>query len=87
MLLTIPGFALLSANLLVLGGGIATFGVLMYRLGREEEALGSRFGPAYDAYRRKAGAILPRFRAERSIKRLADGVGVGGSRRKRRRDD
>lgn len=87
MLLTIPGLALMSANLLVLGGGIATFCVLMYRLRREEEALDSKFGPAYDAYRRKAGAILPRFRAERSARHSAVGVGAGGSRRRRRCED
>ena len=62
MLLTIPGLFLLSASLLLLGGGAATIGVIMCRLKREESELVAKFGAAYEAYRREAGTIIPRLK-------------------------
>lgn len=61
-LLTIPGCGLLSANLLVFFGGVATFGVILWRTRREEQELIARFGDQYIEYRRRTGRILPRFR-------------------------
>lgn len=62
MILTVPGLALLSANLLVLVGGLATIGVLLVRTRREEEELEERLGRRYAEYRKRTGRFLPRFR-------------------------
>lgn len=60
MLLTIPGFALLARNALVLAGGVAVLLVLLLRVRREEKELFSRFGEKYRAYRDRTGALVPR---------------------------
>ncbi len=60
MLLTIPGFALLARNALVLAGGVAVLLVLLLRVRREEKELLSRFGEKYRAYRDRTGALVPR---------------------------
>lgn len=60
MLLTVPGFGLLSANLLVLAGGVLTFAVVAVRTRREEEELLARLGDAYADYRDRTGRFLPR---------------------------
>lgn len=59
-LLTLPGAALLAANLLVLVAGAATYAVLLYRTRREETELVRRFGERYVDYRARTGMILPR---------------------------
>lgn len=59
MLLTIPGFALLARNTLVLAGGVAVLLVLLLRVRREEKALLSRFGEEYRSYRDRTGALVP----------------------------
>lgn len=59
--LTIPGFALLSANLLVLGAGAATFAVIAIRTRREEIELVERFGSAYADYMERTGRFFPRI--------------------------
>lgn len=60
-LLSIPGFSLLSANLLVLAAGVATFAVLVRRTDREEAKLLSAFGEEYTAYAERTGRFLPRI--------------------------
>lgn len=61
MLLTIPGCALASANLLVLAAGTATFGVILVRTRHEEEELVRAFGDRYLDYMDRTGWILPRI--------------------------
>lgn len=62
MLLTIPGCALLTANLAVLSAGAWTFAAIMVRLRREEAELVDRFGERYVTYMCHTGRVLPRWR-------------------------
>lgn len=66
MLMTVPGCALLTENALVLGSGLAAFGILLLRTRREEEELLERFGRRYADYARRTGRILPRLRSRDS---------------------
>ncbi|MFW6202190.1 MAG: methyltransferase family protein [Gemmatimonadota bacterium] len=61
MLLTLPGCALLAANLVVLIGGVVTFAAILVRVRREEEELVGRFGERYVAYAERTGRVLPRL--------------------------
>lgn len=61
MLLTIPGCALASANLLVLAAGTATFAVILVRTRHEEVELVRAFGDRYLEYMDRTGRILPRI--------------------------
>ncbi len=62
MLLTIPGCALPTANLLVLTAGAWMFAAIMVRLRREEVELVERFGELYVRYMGRTGGVLPRWR-------------------------
>lgn len=65
MLLTIPGCALATANLLVLAAGMATFAVILVRTRHEEDELVRTFGDRYLDYMDQTGRIIPRFRTGR----------------------
>ena len=54
------GTALLAANMLILGATLAGFTLLVLRTPIEERHLADRFGEAYETYRRRVGAFLPR---------------------------
>lgn len=57
------GFLLLTDNWFAGGTGLAAFAIIMaVRVPREERLLLERFGADYEAYRRKTGRFLPRFR-------------------------
>jgi protein-S-isoprenylcysteine O-methyltransferase Ste14 len=60
-LVLVLAVSLLTANLVVLGGGLAMFGLLALRSVREEERLVEKFGAAYLAYRQRTGRFLPRY--------------------------
>ena len=62
MVLTIPGLSLLSANALVLAGGVATFVTILVRLDVEERNLLEHFGEAYRRYMERTGRIFPDLR-------------------------
>lgn len=62
MLLTVPGCALASANLVVLIGGSVTLAALLWRTRWEEEALLDHFGDRYRAYMDRTGRIIPPLR-------------------------
>lgn len=51
--------ALLTANLVVVLGGIGMFILLAARSRREEERLVEKFGDAYRSYQRRTGRFLP----------------------------
>jgi protein-S-isoprenylcysteine O-methyltransferase Ste14 len=56
------GMFLLSANLLLgVLGGLALYALLVMRTPREEAQLAERFGQAYETYRSRTGALLPRL--------------------------
>jgi len=58
-LLMLPGSTLLTANVLVLAGGLAGLVALLVRVRREETELVRVFGPAYVEYMARAGRIVP----------------------------
>lgn len=60
--LSLPGCALVTANLLVLGSGAVALALVVYRTRREERELIALFGDRYVEYRRRTGRILPRVR-------------------------
>lgn len=64
MLLTVPGCALASANLVVLIGGSVTLAALLWRTRWEEAALLDHFGDPYREYMDRTGRIVPRVRRE-----------------------
>lgn len=53
--------ALLLSSWLVALAGLATLGFILPRIRREEEHLAARFGEAYQEYRRRTGALIPRI--------------------------
>lgn len=60
--LLFTGMFLLSANLLLgLLGGVVFLFLVAGRTPREEAQLQERFGAAYEAYRARTGALVPRF--------------------------
>lgn len=59
MWLSVPGVALVSANLLPLLSGAATVAVLTFRTRREERELVERFGDRYRRYMSRTGRFLP----------------------------
>ena len=60
-LILVAGAALLTANLVVIVGGVAMFLLLAARSGVEEERLVGKFGEAYVAYQRRTGRFIPRL--------------------------
>lgn len=54
--------ALLTANLVVAGGGAWAVGLLLARSRLEERRLVEKFGDAYREYQDRTGAIFPRCR-------------------------
>lgn len=60
--LSLPGCALVTANLLVLASGAVALALVVYRTRREERELIVLFGDRYVEYRRRTGRILPRVR-------------------------
>lgn len=69
MWLSVPGVALVSANLLPLLSGAATVGVLIFRTRREERELVERFGIRYRRYMSRTGRFLPGLGKLSSVKR------------------
>lgn len=61
-LMLLAGYALITANLLfTVALGVMLFVVMIHRTPREEAMLSARFGPAWDDYRARTGALLPRW--------------------------
>lgn len=61
-LLLLAGYALITANVLfTVALGVMLFVVMIHRTPREEAMLQERFGAAWDAYRARTGALLPKL--------------------------
>jgi protein-S-isoprenylcysteine O-methyltransferase Ste14 len=53
---------LIAANAFILALGLLIFvGMAVLIVPREEAELSAKFGPAYEAYRRRTGGLFPRF--------------------------
>ena len=59
--LLILGASLLSANWLILAGGLAAMALLVMRTPKEEQKLVEKFGDPYRAYMERTGRFLPRL--------------------------
>ena len=69
VLLAILANSLAAANWFVLATGAVTFGLLKFRLGKEEALLVERFGDEYRAYMARTNRFIPRRVTDRSALR------------------
>lgn len=61
-LLLVAAASLLTANVVVVVGGLTMFALLVARSRLEEQRLEEKFGDAYRDYQRRTGRFLPRLR-------------------------
>mgnify|MGYP001627603263 CR=1 FL=1 len=59
-LILVVAVSLLTANLIVMGGGVGMFSLLAARSRAEEEQLRKKFGEAYRRYQERTGRFFPK---------------------------
>jgi protein-S-isoprenylcysteine O-methyltransferase Ste14 len=67
VLILVTATTLLTANLVVLIGGLLMFALVALRSRNEERQLVEKFGAAYRAYQARTGRFVPRFAAGKLV--------------------